>query len=90
MARARSFADRTRPVSLAPDVSTPDEDGLISVWATMHLHDGRRIQLPGLDHLLAGGGPYTRRRIAKISEHVATLNRMRDNDALSCSVERPQ
>ena len=58
--------------------ATPDEDGLISILATMHLHDGRRIALPGLDHLLSGGGPYARWRIAKITEHVATLNRLRD------------
>ena len=68
---------------------TPDEDGLISVWATMHLHDGRRIQLPGLDHLLGGGGPYTRWKIAKISEHVATLNRLRDDNALGVRRRRP-
>jgi len=60
---------------------TPSEDSGISVVATMHLHDGRRIALPGLDLLLAGGGPYTRWRLAKISEHVATLNRMRDDRA---------
>ena len=40
----------------------PDEDGLISVTATMHLKDGRRIPLPGLEVCLEGSGAYKRRR----------------------------
>ena len=63
---------------------TPNVDGLFAVSATMHLHDGRRIVLPGLDHRAGGGGPYFRWRLAKTREHVATLNRLRD-DALSRS-----
>ena len=62
-----------------PGDPTPDEDGLICAIATMHLCDGRRIPLPGLEVCLEGPGAYRRRKIA---EHVATLNRLRDEDAL--------
>jgi hypothetical protein len=61
------------------DDPTPDEDGLVCAAATMHLNDGRRIALPGLEVSLEGPGAYRRRKIA---EHVATLNRLRDEDAL--------
>ncbi len=44
----------------------------------MHLNDGRRIPLPGLEVCLEGPRAYKRRKIA---EHVATLNRLRDEDA---------
>ena len=59
----------------------PDEYGF-SVRPTMHLRDGRRVQLPGLELELGGEGPYARWKVAKISKHVATLNRLREEDAM--------
>lgn len=48
----------------------------VTVQATMHLHDGREILLPGIELILGGEGAFTRRRVTTIHTQVATLNRL--------------
>lgn len=61
------------------DVVGPvDVMGLPSAGAIMRLRDGRRIPLVRLDHL-GGDGRNSERAVARITERVATLNRLLDD-----------
>lgn len=61
--------------------------GAVTVQATMHLHDGREILLPGIELILGGEGAFTRRRVATIHTQVATLNRLCAEAALGRGAE---
>ena len=72
------------------DDGRPDRvSGTVTVLATMHLHDGRTILLPGLELVLGGEGAFTRRRVTTIHTQVATLNRLCAEAALRRGTDAP-